>query len=1475
MSSNPSGVDRSPLDRLAEEFVDRHRRGERPSLAEYTDKYPDWADEIRDLFPALVVIEQLKPEGADPTISVAGKATTGTAPGRRPERLGDYRILREVGQGGMGIVYEAVQESLGRHVALKVLPFHGRVKPSHLERFRLEARSAARLHHTNIVPVFGVGEHDGVHYYAMQFIQGQGLDQVLHDLRRLRGPAADKAEPPVADQTPSLALARGLLTGSLTAGPVPPAESPTEPASGFRAHEPSVDFALAEPKPGPEVASPSGGDRSELTSQSDARYYRSVAAIGAQVAEALAHAHGQGVLHRDVKPSNLLLDADGHVWVTDFGLAKVEGSDGLTLTGDVVGTVRYMAPERFEGWSDPRSDLYGLGLTLYELLTLRPAFEGDDRARLIDRILHVPPTPPRRLDPRVPRDLETIVLKAIAKEPADRYGSAQAMADDLRRFLDDRPVLARRVRLPERAWRWCRRNPALATMAALVLMLLVVVAVGSSAAALWLRASNQQVVGLLNRAETARKQAKAAEDRMTGQLVEALQARAHASRLSAQAGRRFDSLGALAQAAQTRRAAELRNQAIVAPALADLRNEAIAALALADLRPGRALAARTAESWAIDFDPFLERYAVGEPGGSVRILRVADDREVARLPGSGHEVRSLLFSPDGRFLAAHYWHGRPGSEFRIWDLDGPGAPAGVTIGNVFAFWPRTNFTFSPDGRRLAAALGDNSIGLFDSRTGALLRRLQKVPRPDHMSFHPDGVRLAITTVFGNFVQVLDVERDRIVWKYDVKIHTRGLAWRGDGRLLAAGGDDQRIYVWDMADMAVTKPSESLLTVLAGQPHSAVAMAFTRSGDMLLSSAWDGTTIAWDPVRGVPLITTRGRLVRVGADDRGVGILEGEDQPRVWELAIGRECRVLPERLLGQRARRPYGWSPLGLDFHPDGRLLASAGSDGVRLWDVATRAELAHLPAREGECTLFSPDGSRLLTFGAPSGKEAVSDLRIWPLGPDPRSADGGLLVGPPRVFAPPDGGGDGRRASWHPSGRSLAIIHTKDRRVVMLDLDSGSDGLKLDPIPGMRYVSVSPDGRWVVASAYRASDIKVWSLADGKLAWHRPCGSAVVAFSPDGRWLATAEGFHYRLWRVGTWQPGPVIPHPERDYGAMAFSADGAVLALESGGRVRLVDPETGREIATLEPPAHVAGTAHALAFSRDGRHLAASNGDYAILLWDLPLVRQGLARLGLDWDLPTSPTPDPGAQGEAESATALRIRVEPEPWTTYAARGEQEGKAGKWNDAAADFARATDLGADDTTAWSRHLYLRLWVGDPAGYRRGCAALADLPSFRRPRDGRAENDLAWARVIGPDSGADLAPVARALESLLAREPNHYAAQNTLGCVLYRLGRYAESVRRLDESLRLHGRQGTFYDWLFLAMAHHGLGHPAEARAWLDRSKHWLDQADRGAIRSDPFLTLPLAWDVRLQALILLREAERLIGSPMPEWPEDAFAPGR
>jgi serine/threonine protein kinase len=476
-----------PLGQIADEFVAAFRQGQRPSVEEFAQRYPEHADEIREMLPALVLMEKAKSAG-DPGPQLEAKASAAAAP---LSQLGDYQILREVGRGGMGVVYEAQQLSLGRHVAIKVLPAHALLDPRQLGRFQREARSAARLHHTNIVPVFGVGEQDGLHYFVMQFIPGLGLDLVLDELRRLRLPRA-RPTPTQNDATgrvtdasrdaSAVGVARALLTGEFHQPE--PAGALTIPA-GEPAAE--ADVAVSAPVRAADTSATirlPGQSEGSALSESGSQYWQSVARIGMQVADALAHAASQGVLHRDIKPSNLLLDDTGNVWVTDFGLAKAAGdSDDLTHTGDVVGTLRYMAPERFNGQGDLRSDVYSLGLTLYELLTLRPAFDETDRNKLVKEVLHGEPVRPRKLNPGVPRDLETVVLKAIARDPAHRYQTPAEMAEDLKRFIEDRPVRARRISDAEKLWRWCRRNPGMAVLAGALTAVLVLATVVSLLAA--------------------------------------------------------------------------------------------------------------------------------------------------------------------------------------------------------------------------------------------------------------------------------------------------------------------------------------------------------------------------------------------------------------------------------------------------------------------------------------------------------------------------------------------------------------------------------------------------------------------------------------------------------------------------------------------------------------------------------------------------------------------------------------------------------------------------------------------------------------------------------------------------------------------------------------------------------------------------------------------------------------------------------
>lgn len=451
---------RDPVEALASEYVERIRRGEKPSLTEYTRAYPELASEIIDLFPTIAGLEHFKQDRLEPA--------TPAASSDQPERMGDFRIVREIGRGGMGIVYQAEQLSLGRDVALKVLPPHLLNDENTLARFRREAQNAAKLHHTNIVPVLGTGEHDGVCFYVMQYIDGVALDQIIHALAA-HSNVGDQTSPvftppPGSDKRTQIArlLSECDLSKVDELGRVP-APAPSRAKAVPPQAEPASDSATAETIPIGRV------------------YYRNVARIGMLVANALEYAHQSGIYHRDIKPGNLILDRRGSVMVTDFGLAvQASGSDRVSRTGDVVGTPRYMAPEQLRGAADERSDVYSLGLTLYEMLTFQASSNSADTHQASNDDSVPGGATLRRLNPRIPRDLESIVVKAIATQPWRRYQTAREMAEDLSRFLSNRPIQARRVHPLERIALWRRRNPVVAALSATSFTFLLIAVVTAS-----------------------------------------------------------------------------------------------------------------------------------------------------------------------------------------------------------------------------------------------------------------------------------------------------------------------------------------------------------------------------------------------------------------------------------------------------------------------------------------------------------------------------------------------------------------------------------------------------------------------------------------------------------------------------------------------------------------------------------------------------------------------------------------------------------------------------------------------------------------------------------------------------------------------------------------------------------------------------------------------------------------------------------
>jgi len=409
------------LARILDKYLVGLEKGMPLSAEQLIGEHPELADQLRTYLDGLELLQ-------DAAVGFGGAESDeslGDDDRGDQKRLGDFELLREIGRGGMGVVHEARQISLDRRVALKVLPFAAVLDSKQIARFKNEAQAAAQLDHPNIVPVYAIGTDRGVHYYAMQYIDGQPLDAAIRELR-------DRAK-----------RARRLIAELNSCSPI---------SDGSKLENGSTK-------------------RSILTKHASdsAEYFQTVARLGIQAARALNAAHEYGIVHRDVKPSNLLLDSQGKLWVTDFGLARCQSDANLTRTGDVVGTMRYMSPEQAGGRTlevDHRTDVYSLGVTLYELLTLCPAVRGVGGPALLQNIEHQEPRRPRQLNPDLPADLENIVLKAAAKSRADRYRNANELAEDLQRFLDGLPTIARPPSTFDHVRKWTYRHSRLVRAAA-------------------------------------------------------------------------------------------------------------------------------------------------------------------------------------------------------------------------------------------------------------------------------------------------------------------------------------------------------------------------------------------------------------------------------------------------------------------------------------------------------------------------------------------------------------------------------------------------------------------------------------------------------------------------------------------------------------------------------------------------------------------------------------------------------------------------------------------------------------------------------------------------------------------------------------------------------------------------------------------------------------------------------------------------
>ncbi len=1133
------------LDRVLDDVLEGCQRGVRPNLESLCSEHPELAAELRRLVPSLMLMEGVKPK------TDGHSASPGTEDA--PDQLGDYRILGEIGRGGMGVVYEAEQISLGRRVALKMLPRSISRDATAVRRFEREARAAARLHHTNIVPVFEVGHYEHSIYYTMQLIQGTSLDTVLEQLTLLLRDASNGAQPGFLE--PSASIGRDSTKHHLTARITDALMSGRFRTKSFVDSSTSqanvgdregADATARDTMSGSVRVNSAGRQAPVATARLGDHYWRSVGRIGLQAAEALAYSHAHGIVHRDMKPANLILDEGGDVWVTDFGLALTKDSN-MTQTGDVLGTLRYLSPERFAGECTELSDVYSLGVTLYELLTLRPVFGSSNRLRLIELIRNAQPVAPRKRDPRIPRDLETIVLKACEKEAASRYTSAHAMAEDLQRFLDDQPIQARQTTPFERLQRWSRRNVGLAGSLAAVLVLLSVLTVGSLLAANYYRSQRTILKAVSEQKEQEANRAIAAEQTTQVSLYQA-----HMR----MAGEIMSGAGG------TDRVLELTGRWIPKDSGPDLRGWEW--YFLRSLCHRERLSIDSNNNWlaSVAWSPDAARLVTCGGGRKVKIWDPRNGELSQTLKHPAPDVFAVCWSPDGKRLATTDVH-----DIVVWD---------VGTETIVQRLPEAHekriaqMAWSPDGSMLVSASWDGKVRVWELATGKQLCESQRPERIFAVAWSPDSKYVAYSGPF-QFIVVLDVATGQHTMTMSRHTSTVfSLSWSPDGKYLASCGQDQTIRLWD-----VPRRAHYLSFV---RPNLVQCVSWDPSSRFLAAGEWEGAIMIID-------VDNRRQIHHLfGHEDQVSGIDWSPDgtqlvsvslagELKTWDVSLANESRILAS---GKRRFGRVAWSD-------DGARLAASNQEHIFVWDSLESPPRAFdLGGSELTALCWSPSGERLASA---SGSDSA---RIW----DVATGEMVLELNP--------GSTSDSAVAWSPDGRLIASANTQ--ALTLHDADHGEEVHVLAEGPlATTSMSWSPDSR-LLATAGINGTVAIWDVNQGlaltHLSGHTDAVTALRWNTAGTRLASASRDRTVRMWDVGSGTTVQVLRGHTRVVNSVCWHPSDTRLATGSqDGAIKIWDVATGAE--TLGLRLHKSRVT-SVDWSADGKRIASGGWDATLRIWD-----------------------------------------------------------------------------------------------------------------------------------------------------------------------------------------------------------------------------------------------------------------------------------